>query len=95
MAKMKKQKTKRSKKSLKSYEKPNISHHKYACLKYQAYHSPVQDKARSVIRKYKLQMKQLEFKKLQKLIPNMNEIQEPTEVSTILKCILHRPTQFL
>jgi hypothetical protein len=46
--------------------------------------SPVQNQARAVIRKYRRQLRQIEFKKLQKLVPTIqqNNIggQEPTEV---------------
>ena len=58
-------------------------HHRYICHKSQQ--SPVQDKARAVIRKYKHQMKQLEFKRLQKLVPSMDEMKDPTEVSTYIE----------
>ena len=57
-------------------------HHRYVCHKFQQ--SPVQDKARAVIRKYKHQMKQLEFKRLQKLVPSMDEMEDPSEVSTLI-----------
>ena len=57
-------------------------HHRYVCHKFHQSSSPVQDKARAVIRKYKHQMKQLEFKRLQKLVPSMDEMEDPTEVSS-------------
>ena len=56
-------------------------HHRYVCHKFHQSSSPVQDKARAVIRKYKHQMKQLEFKRLKKLVPSMDEMEDPTEVS--------------
>ena len=71
--------SKRTRKSkVQSYEKSTMVHHRYICHKFQQ--SPVQDKARAVIRKYKHQMKQLEFKRLQKLVPSMDEMEDPTEV---------------
>ena len=59
-------------------------HHRYVCHKFHQSSSPVQDKARAVIRKYKHQMKQLEFKRLQKLVPSMDEMEDPTEVSSLI-----------
>lgn len=75
--------SKRTRKSkVQTYEKSTMVHHRYICHKFQQ--SPVQDKARAVIRKYKHQMKQLEFKRLQKLVPSMDEMEDPTEVSTYI-----------
>ena len=44
--------------------------------------SAVQIKARAVIRKYKHQLRQLEFKRLRQLVPSMQDADEdPSEVS--------------
>ena len=44
--------------------------------------SPVQNQAKAVIRKYKLQLRQIEFKRLKQMVPSMqNETEETSEVS--------------
>lgn len=78
-------------KTAKSYEKSTMVHHRYVCHKFHQSSSPVQDKARAVIRKYKHQMKQLEFKRLQKLVPSMDEMEDPTEVSSLIDLFICEP----
>ena len=54
-------------------------------MKNGAKNSPVQTKARAVIRKYKLQLRQLEFKRLQQILPTMqnsDSTNDSDEVST-------------
>ena len=42
--------------------------------------SPVQTKAKAVIRKYRLHIRQMEFRRLQQLVPSVQH-SEPSEVS--------------
>ena len=68
-----------------SYEKSTFTYLGQRHLKNGAKNSPVQTKARAVIRKYKLQLRQLEFKRLQKILPTMqnsDSTNDSDEVST-------------
>ena len=53
------------------YEKISFSHLGQQNLKNNKGRSPAQSKARDVIRKYKMQLRKLEFKRLKKLVPSM------------------------
>ena len=73
-----------------SYEKSTFTYLGQRHLKNGAKNSPVQTKARAVIRKYKLQLRQLEFKRLQQILPTMqnsDSTNDSDEVST--KIILY------
>ena len=68
-----------------SYEKSTFTYLGQRHLKNGAKNSPVQTKARAVIRKYKLQLRQLEFKRLQQILPTMqnsDSTNDSDEVST-------------
>ena len=71
-----------------SYEKSTFTYLGQRHLKNGATNSggsPVQTKARAVIRKYKLQLRQLEFKRLQQILPTMqnsDSTNDSDEVST-------------
>ena len=67
-------------KSSNAYEKYSMAHLALKSCK----SSPTQSKARAVIRKYKLQLRQMEFRRLKQLVPSMQHIQEePSEVSEL------------
>ena len=53
------------------YEKISFSHLGQQNLKNNKGRSPAQSKARDVIRKYRMQLRKLEFKRLKKLVPSM------------------------
>lgn len=57
------------------FEKSTFVHLGKKCQK-----SPVQSKARDVIRKYKKQLRQLEVRKLQRLVPSVQNNEENSEV---------------
>ena len=70
-----------------SYEKSTFTYLGQRHLKNSAKNSssPVQTKARAVIRKYKLQLRQLEFKRLKQIVPTMqnsDSTNDSDEVST-------------
>lgn len=50
--------------------------------------SPVQKKAKAVIRKYKMQLRQMEFKRLKQIVPSVQNDENSNEVSVIRKRIL-------
>ena len=64
------------------YEKISFSHLGQQNLKNNKRSSPAQSKARDVIRKYRMQLRKLEFKRLKKLVPSMQNTsdEEPNEV---------------
>ena len=64
------------------YEKVSFSHLGQQNLKNNKGRSPAQSKARDVIRKYRMQLRKLEFKRLKKLVPSMQNTsdEEPNEV---------------
>ena len=64
------------------YEKISFSHLGQQNLKNNKGRSPAQSKARDVIRKYRMQLRKLEFKRLKKLVPSMQNTsdEEPNEV---------------
>ena len=47
--------------------------------------SPVQTKARAVIRKYKLQLRQLEFKRLKQIVPTMQNSDSTNDSEEVSK----------
>ena len=74
-----------------SYEKSTFTYLGQRHLKNGAKNSPVQTKARAVIRKYKLQLRQLEFKRLQQILPTMqnsDSTNDSDEVSTKITKII-------
>ena len=78
-----------------SYEKSTFTYLGQRHLKNGAKNSPVQTKARAVIRKYKLQLRQLEFKRLQQILPTMqnsDSTNDSDEVSTKITKIIYLST---
>ena len=64
-----------------AYEKSTLSHLGQRYLK-RGICSPTQSKARDVIRKYRMQLRKLEFKRLKNLVPSIKETSdEQNEVS--------------
>jgi hypothetical protein len=76
-----------------SYEKSTFTYLGQRHLKNGAKNSPVQTKARAVIRKYKLQLRQLEFKRLKKIVPTMqnsDSTNDSEEVSKTIYILIHK-----
>ena len=65
------------------YEKISFSH-----LGQNLNKSPAQTKARDVIRKYRLQIRKLEFKRLKKLVPSMQNTSDE-ESNEVINYFLH------
>ena len=68
-----------------NYEKSTFSYLSQTHIK-KSIKSPVQTKARAVIRKYKLQLRQLEFKRLKQIVPSIQNdaTNDPDEVSKVI-----------
>jgi hypothetical protein len=71
------------------YEKISFSHLGQQNLKNNKGRSPAQSKARDVIRKYRMQLRKLEFKRLKKLVPSMQNTsdEESNEVQILMEAV--------
>ena len=77
-----------------SYEKSTFTYLGQRHLKNGAKNSPVQTKARAVIRKYKLQLRQLEFKRLQQILPTMQNSDSTNDSDEVSTEILYIKSNF-